>query len=61
MSNSLVAFMKQLVSHLPHDVRILFRGDSGYFVGVLRDWLDQGGDGSLIKVKLKGLSRLLAL
>jgi len=53
--------MKQLVSHLPHDVHILFRGDSGYFSGVLRDWLDQGGDVYRIKVKLNGLSRLLAL
>jgi len=50
--------MKQLVSQLPKDLRIIFRGDSGYFA--LLDGLDQRGDGYLIKVKLKGLAGLLA-
>ena len=29
--------MKQLVVHLPQQIRIVFRGDSGYFVGELLD------------------------
>jgi len=58
-SNGIVAFMKQLAAHLPNSTRLIFRGDSGYFVGALLDWLDARGDGYLIKVKLKGLVGLL--
>jgi len=58
-SNGIVAFMQQLSAHLPKRTRINFRGDSGYFVGALLDWLDGRGDGYLIKVKLKGLVGLL--
>jgi len=39
--------------------RLIFRGDAGYFVGALLDWLDLRSDGYLIKVKLKGLVGLL--
>ena len=53
-------FTKQFLAHLPNRTRILFRGDSGFFSGVLLDLLDQGGHGYLIKVKLKGLAGLLS-
>ena len=58
-SNGIVAFMKQLVVHLPQQMRIVFRGDSGYFVGELLEWLDAKSHGYLIKVKLKGLAALM--
>lgn len=34
-SNGIVEFMHQLVGQLPHRMRFVFRGDSGYFVGEL--------------------------
>jgi hypothetical protein len=40
-------------------MRIIFRGDSGYFVGDLLELLDTRGHGYLIKVKLKNLVALL--
>jgi len=52
--------MKQLLAQLPDSRRILFRGDSGYFVGALLDHLDSLGHGYLIKVKLKNLVSLLS-
>ncbi|MBM9515296.1 IS1380 family transposase [Desulfogranum marinum] len=58
-SNGVVEFTKQLLAHLPNRTRILFRGDSGFFVGALLDLLDDGGHGYLVKVKLKGLANLL--
>lgn len=58
-SNGIVEFMKQLVVQMPPRMRMLFRGDSGFFSGELMDWLEQGGYGYLIKVKLKGLNALL--
>jgi hypothetical protein len=58
-SNGIVEFMKQLAVYMPPRMRMLFRGDAGFFVGELMDWLDQGGHGYLIKVKLKGLRALL--
>ena len=59
-SNGIVEFMKQLLAQLPDSRRILFRGDSGYFVGALLDHLDGLGHGYLIKVKLKNLVPLLS-
>lgn len=59
-SNGIVEFMKQLLAQLPENQRILFRGDSGFFVGMLLDFLDQLGHGYLIKVKLKNLVPLLS-
>ena len=47
--------MKQLLAQLPASQRIIFRGDSGYFVGALLNYLDALGHGYLIKVKLKNL------
>jgi hypothetical protein len=58
-SNGIVEFMKQLLAQLPDYHRIVFRADSGFFVGALMDLLDAGGHGYLIKVKLKGLAQLL--
>jgi len=58
-SNGVVEFMKKLLAHLPRNMRIIFRGDSGYFVGALFDLLDVHGCGYLVKVKLKGLVGLL--
>lgn len=58
-SNGIVGFMQQLAAQMPPRMRLLFRGDSGFFVGELMDWLDQAGHGYLIKVKLKGLVALL--
>ena len=59
-SNGIVELMKQLLTQLPNTQRILFRGDSGYFVGALLDHLDHLGHGYLIKVKLKNLTSLLS-
>ena len=59
-SNGVAEFTKQLLAHLPNRTRILFRGDSGFFVGDLLDLLDHEGHGYLIKVKLKGLVELLS-
>jgi hypothetical protein len=58
-SNGIVEFMKQLLAQLPDYHRIVFRADSGFFVGALMDLLDAGGHGYLIKVKRKGLAQLL--
>ena len=58
-SNGIVEFMKQLAAQMPPKMRIVFRGDSGFFVGELMDWLDEYRHGYLIKVKLKGLRALL--
>lgn len=60
-SNGIVEFTKQLLAHLPNRTRILFRGDSGFFVGGLLDLLDRENHGYLIKVKLKGLVGLLSV
>jgi hypothetical protein len=58
-SNGIVEFMKQLLAHMPSHQRFIIRGDSGFFVGALMDLLDAYGHGYLIKVKLKGLKKLL--
>jgi len=58
-SNGVVEFTKQLLAHLPNRMRIIFRGDSGYFDGNLLELLDTRGHGYLIKVKLKNLIALM--
>ena len=58
-SNGVVEFMKQLCANLPLNRRVMFRGDSGYFQGALLDFLEGKRFGFLIKVKLKGLTKLL--
>lgn len=57
--NGIVEFMKQLLAHMPDRVRLVFRGDSGFFAGALMALLDSLGHGYLIKVKLKGLVSLM--
>ena len=59
-SNGIVEFMKQLLAQLDSGQRIVFRGDSGFFVGALLDYLDALGHGYLVKVKLKNMLGLLA-
>jgi hypothetical protein len=59
-SAGIVEFMKQLLAHMPDGMRIIFRGDSGFFLGTLLDFLEKNGHGYLIKVKLKNLVQLLA-
>ena len=59
-SNGIVEFMQQLLAQLPDYHRIVFRADSGFFVGALLELLDARGHGYLIKVKLKNLAQLLA-
>lgn len=58
-SNGIVEFMKQLLSHIPNRVRVVFRGDSGFFVGALLELLERLGHGYLIKVKLRNLVAIL--
>ncbi len=58
-SNGIVEFMKQLLAHVPNRVRLVFRGDSGFFVGALLALLESLGHGFLIKVKLRNLVGLL--
>lgn len=58
-SNGVVEFVKQMLAHLPHRIRIIVRADSGYFSGALLDLLNGHGHGYLIKVKLKNLPILL--
>jgi hypothetical protein len=58
-SNGIVEFMRQLLAHLPNRVRIVFRGDSGFFSGELLDFLESRGHGYLIKVRLKNLMELM--
>ena len=52
--------MKQLLAELPEYHRIVFCGESGFFVGALLELLDARGHGVLIKVKMKYLAQLLA-
>lgn len=59
-SNGIVEFMKQLLAQLHGHMRIIFRADSGFFVGDLLELLDQQGHGYLIKVKMKHLEALLS-
>ncbi len=58
-SNGIVGFMKHLVAHLPHRLRVIFRADSGFFSGDLLDFLESRGFGYLVKVKMKKLRQLL--
>ena len=57
--NEVVEFMRQLLALLPNRTRILFRGDRGFFVGKLLDFLDDRDQDYLIKVKFKGMKSLL--
>jgi len=59
-SNGIVEFMKQLLANLPGHIRIIFRADSGFFVGALLQLLEARGHGYLIKVKMRNLVELLS-
>jgi Transposase DDE domain. len=59
-SNGIVEFMKQLLAHIPNRVRVVFRGDSGFFAGALLALLEDLGHGYLVKVKLRNLVSLMA-
>ena len=52
--------MPPLLAPLPTRVPVVCRGDSGFFVGALWALLEARGQGSLIQVKLKNLTALLA-
>ena len=59
-SNGVVAFMKECMAHIRGSVKVVFRGDSAFFIGGLFDYLEAEGAGYLVKVKLKGLQALLS-
>jgi hypothetical protein len=52
-SNGILEFVKQLLESMPKHWRIIFRGDSGFFVGELLELLDKLGHGYIIKVKMR--------
>lgn len=59
-SNGIVDFMKQVQASLPSEIeKVFFRADSGFFNGALFDLLESFGWDYLVKVKLKGLKKLL--
>ena len=58
-SNGVVEFMKECMAYMKKRVRVLFRGDSGFFTGELLEYLETVSAGYLIKVKLKNLVGLL--
>lgn len=58
-SNRVVEFMKECMAYMKKGVRVVFRGDSGFFSGELLDYLESVRAGYLIKVKLKNLVGLL--
>ena len=58
-SNGIVDFVRQLLDHFPNRNRILFRGDSGFFLGELLEFLDDRDQYYLISGKFKGMKPLL--
>jgi len=59
-ANGCVEFMKECFSRLPKRVwQIIVRGDSAFFQGGLLDFLEEKGARCMIKVKLRGLEKLL--
>ncbi len=58
-SNGIVEFMKESMSYIKNGVKVIVRGDSGFFSGELLDYLESIGAGYLIKVKMKNLISLL--
>ena len=58
-SNGVVEFMKECMAYMKKRVRVIFRGDSGFFTGELLEYLESVSAGYLIKVKLKNLVGLL--
>lgn len=61
-ANGSVEFMKECFKRLPKRVwQIVVRADSAFFNGALLDLLEQKGCQYIIKVKLKGLKKLLGI
>ncbi|MCD6307079.1 MAG: IS1380 family transposase [Deltaproteobacteria bacterium] len=59
-ANGCVEFMKECFARLPKRVwQVIVRGDSAFFQGGLLDFLEEKGAQYMIKVKLRGLERLL--
>lgn len=58
-SNGVVEFMKECMAYQKKRVRVIFRGDSGFFSGELLEYLGSVSAGYLIKVKLKNLVKVL--
>ena len=60
-ANGAVEFMKECHARLPKGVwKVSVRGDSAFFISALLDFLESKGAEYLIKVKMKGLERLLS-
>lgn len=59
-SNGTVAFLKELFAGLANRSHKTIRADSGFFSGEILDFLESVGAGYLIKVKIRGLNKLLA-
>ncbi len=60
-SNGIIEFLKQAACYLPLNItKVFFRADCGFFYGALLDFLEELGWDYLIKVKMKGLSKLLS-
>ena len=59
-ANGIVEFLQQSAAWLPKATKIFFRADSGFFNGSLFDWLEPQEWDYLVKVKFKGLKKLLA-
>ena len=59
-SNGITDFLREVGASLPGTVeKVFFRADSGFFSGKLFDLLESYGWDYLVKVKLKGLKKLL--
>ena len=59
-SNGICEFVKQVKASLPATIEhVFFRADSGFFNGALFDLLEELKWSYLVKVKLKGLKKLL--
>jgi len=58
-SNGVVEFMKECMAYTKKRVRVIFRGDNGFFSGELLEYLESVSAGYLIKVKLKNLVKVL--
>lgn len=58
-SNGICEFVKEIHARLPEEIGVFFRADSGFFNGELFDLLDTWKWEYLVKVKLKGLQKLL--
>jgi hypothetical protein len=51
-ANGVIAFVQQMLAHVPSSTHLIFRCDSGFFSGLFMDFLDKLNHGYLIKAKL---------